>query len=178
MKSKLLILIAVIVLFPIIGWAQSDVFEKYSDNPDATYVEIKPQMLQMIAKMGISSDDPDYDVYMSMINSITSFKTLVTSNKEITSDVSKWVTSPSNTLEELIELKEDGSNAKFYVKEGKDAEHVKELFIFVNGVDKLLEAQGVALSNETNSIETVIVSIVGDIDLNQISTLTDKMNIL
>ncbi|MBU2950037.1 DUF4252 domain-containing protein [Tamlana agarivorans] len=177
MKNKFLALILVVLLSPLTGWGQSDIFEKYSDNTDVTYVSIKPKMFQMIAKMGINVDDPEAEAYMDMVKSITSFKTIVTANKSIAGDISKWVSSRSNTLEELMEVKDEGTDVKFYVKEGKNADHVKELLIFVNGVDKILKDQGVEVNGEKRDIETVVVSLTGDIDLKQISKLTDKMNI-
>ena len=177
MKNRLIVLVMAVMLMPIIGMAQQDIFEKYNDNNDVTYVSIKPKMFQMIAKMGINVDDAEAQSYMDMVKSITSFKTIVTDNKAISADIAKWVTSRSSAFEELMEVKDDGTDVKFYVKEGKDSDHVKELLIFVNGVDKAMKGQGVEINGETRKIETVVVSLTGDIDLNEISKLTDKMNI-
>jgi TusA-related sulfurtransferase len=176
MKNKLLVIVMAIMLMPAISSAQ-DVFAKYNDNADVTYVSIKPKMFQMIAKMGINVDDPEAKAFMDMVNSITSFKTLVTDNKSISADISKWVKSRSSSLEELMEVKDDGSEVKFYVKEGKDADHVKELLIYVNGIDKAMKGQGVEINGENRKIETVVMSLTGDINLNEISKLTEKMNI-
>ncbi|MDB4225987.1 DUF4252 domain-containing protein, partial [bacterium] len=151
-------------------------FEKYSDDADVTYVSIKPKMFQMIAKMGINVEDAEAKAYMDMVKSITSFKTIVTDNKTISADISKWVKSRSGGLEELMEVKDDGTEVKFYVKEGKDADHVKELLIYVNGIDKMMDDK-IEINGKERKIETVVVSLTGDIDLNEISKLTDKMNI-
>jgi len=75
-----------------------------------------------------------------------------------------------------MEVKDDGTEVKFYVKEGKDADHVKELLIYVNGIDKVMNEK-VEINGKERKIETVVVSLTGDIDLNEISKLTDKMNI-
>ncbi|SFD22443.1 protein of unknown function [Algibacter pectinivorans] len=176
MRNKLIVFVMALMLVPLTGMAQKDIFEKYNDNSDVTYVSIKPKMFQMIAKMGISIDDPEARAYMDMVQSITSFKTIVTDNKSIAADISKWVSSRSGGLEELMEVKDDGSEVKFYVKEGKDADHVKELLIFVNGIDSKMEEK-IEINGKERKIETVVVSLTGDIDLNQISKLTDKMNI-
>ena len=71
----------------------------------------------------------------------------------------------------------DGSEVKFYVKEGKDSNHVKELLIYVNGIDKAMGGNGVNINGEQRKIQTVVVSLTGDINLNEISKLTEKMNI-
>ncbi|MGZ0016542.1 DUF4252 domain-containing protein [Yeosuana sp. AK3] len=176
MKKKIVVFVMAIMLMPAIASAQ-DVFEKYNDNANVTYVSIKPKMFQMIAKMGINVEEPEAKAYMDMINSITSFKTLITDNKSISDDITKWVKSRSSSLEELMEVKDDGSEVKFYVKEGKDSNHVKELLIYVNGIDKAMKGQGVEINGENRKIETVVVSLTGDINLNEISKLTEKMNI-
>jgi hypothetical protein len=176
MRNRLIVFVMAVMLVPLTGMAQKDVFEKYSDNSDVTYVSIKPKMFQMIAKMGINVEDEEAKAYMDMVKSITSFKTMITDNKVIAADLAKWVKSRSSALEELMEVKDDGTNVNFYVKEGKDADHVKELLIFVNGVDKFME-EGIEVGGKERKIETVVVSLTGDIDLNEISKLTDKMNI-
>jgi hypothetical protein len=76
-----------------------------------------------------------------------------------------------------MQVKDEGTEVKFYVKEGKDSDHVKELLIFVNGIDKAMKGQGVEINGEVRKIQTVVVSLTGDIDLNEISKLTEKMNI-
>lgn len=176
MKNNMLVFVTAFMLLPFTGMAQNNIFDTYSDNPEVTYVSIKPKMFQMIAKMGINVDDAEAKAYIDMVKSITSFKTIITDNKGIATDISKWVKSQSNTLEELMEVKDDGTDVKFYVQEGKDVDHVKELLIFVNGVDKIMDDE-IEVNGQTRKIETVVVSLTGDIDLNEISKLTDKMNI-
>lgn len=176
MKNKLIVLVTAILLLPITAMAQKNIFDKYSDNNDVTYVNIKPKMFQMIAKMGINVEDEEAKAYMDMVKSITSFRTIVTDNKAISADISKWVKSRSGGLEELMEVKDDGTEVKFYVKEGKDADHVKELLIFVNGIDQVMDDK-IEINGKERKIETVVVSMTGNIDLNEISKLTNKMNI-
>ncbi|APY11773.1 hypothetical protein BWZ22_11235 [Seonamhaeicola sp. S2-3] len=176
MNNRLIMFIMTIMLVPLTGMAQKNIFEKYSDNPNVTYVNIKPKMFQMIAKVGVDTSDPEAKAFIDMVKSITSFKTIVTDNKTISTDISKWVKSRSNSLEELMEVRDDGSEVKFYVKEGKDADHVKELLIFVNGIDNVMDDK-IEINGKERKIETVVVSFTGDIDLNEISKLTEKMNI-
>jgi len=131
----------------------------------------------MLAKMDVSTDDPEAQAYMEMVNSITSFKTIVTDDKSISADVVGWVTKKSSGLEELMVVKDNGMEVKFFVKEGKDADHVKELLVFVNGLSAVTKDADVNINGKKREFETVVVSLTGDIDLNQISKLTEKMNI-
>src|SRR5690606_2140065 len=176
MKKITIVIIMVIMLLPVSGMAQN-IFEKYNGNSDVTYVSIQPKMFQMIAKMGINVDDAEAKAYMDMVKSITSFKTIVTDNKTIATDLSKWVKSRSSSLEELMQVKDGGTEVKFYMKENKDSDHVKELLIFVNGINQVMKANGVDVDGQQRKIETVVVSLTGDINLNEISKLTSKMNI-
>ena len=69
-----------------------------------------------------------------------------------------------------MEVREGNSRMMFYVKEGKNDTHVKELLMYITGIEDKVKL-------EDRSINTVLVSLTGDIDLNQISKLTSKMDI-
>lgn len=176
MKKSILIAVIALLMLPLSGMAQN-VFEKYSDNENVTYVSIKPKMFQMLAKMDINTDDPEAQEYINMVNSITSFKTMATDDKDISSDIVKWVKSRSASLEELMVVKDNGVNMTFYIKEGKDEDHVSELLMFVNGLEAVTKNSNIEINGKKRSIETVVISITGDIDLNQISKLANKMNL-
>ena len=176
MTQKLILFALAMVLLPASMMAQT-IFDKYSENPNVTYVNIKPKMFQMLAKLDISTDDAESQAYLEMVNSITSFKTIITDDKAIAADISTWMTSKKGGLDELMEVKDDGKEVKFYVKEGKDADHVKELLIFVNGIGDLTKNANIEINGISRKIETVVALLTGDIDLNQISKLTSKMNI-
>ncbi|WP_435139156.1 DUF4252 domain-containing protein [Formosa sp. A9] len=176
MTKKFILMAIALVLLPASMMAQS-IFEKYSENPNVTYVNIKPKMFQMLAKLDISTDDPESQAYLNMVNSITSFKTIITDDKAIATDIASWMKSKKGGLEELMEVKDDGKEMKFYVKEGRDADHVKELLIFVNGIGELTKEADIEINGKKREIETVIALLTGDINLNEISKLTSKMNI-
>jgi hypothetical protein len=177
MKKTVILFALAILLMPLTAMAQNNIFDKYSDNDDVTYVSIKPKMFQMLAKIDINTDDKDAKEFIEMVNSITSFKTMATDNKAISADIASWVKSRSNKLEELMEVKDDGTIVKFYVKEGKDSDHVKELLMYVSGLDEKMKDANININGKDRSIETVVISFTGDIDLNQISKLTQKMNL-
>ncbi len=177
MKKTLTLFVLAIMVMPLTAMAQSSIFEKYSDDNDVTYVSIKPKMFQMLAKIDINTDDPEAQEFLNMVNSITSFKTMATDNKAIATDITSWVNKRKNALEELMEVKDDGMIVKFYVKEGKDEDHVSELLMFVNGLDTVMKNQDISINGKKRSIETVLISFTGDIDLNQISKLANKMDL-
>ena len=177
MKKSLIVFAFAILLMPLTAMAQNDIFAKYSDNNDVTYVSIKPKMFQMLAKINIQTDDKESQEFMDMVKSITSFKTLATDDKAVAGDVAKWVKSRSNSLEELMEMKDDGVVVKFYVKEGKNEDHVAELLMFVNGLDAVTKDLDVSVNGKKRGMESVLVSFVGDIDLNQLSKLINAFDL-
>ena len=176
MKKNVILVLMALLMMPLTSMAQ-DIFSKYSDNADVTYVNIKPKMFQMLAKMDIDTDDSETKEYMEMVNSITSLKTIMTEKGNISSDITAWVNSKSRGLEELMEVKDDGTVIKFFIKEGKDEDHVEELLIFVNGLSNQMEGSDLEINGKDRKFETIVVSLTGDIDLNQISKLTQQMNI-
>jgi len=167
---KKYILIAVMALLPLAGFSQS-VFDKFEDLDDVTTVIVNKSMFNLLAKMDIETDDPEAREFISIVNSLKSLKVFTTENKKIGDDMKSSVESylSSSKMEELMRIKDKDANVKFYIKEGKDADHVSELLMFVTGM-KNVEANG-------QRFETVILSLTGDIDLNNISSLTKKMNL-
>jgi hypothetical protein len=49
--------------------------------------------------------------------------------------------------------------------------------MFANGLKELTKDQDININGQKREIETVLLSLTGDIDLRQISKLTNKMNV-
>jgi len=163
--KKLAILVAFMIT-PMLMSAQG-VFDSYEDENDVTSVVVTKNMFKLLAKIDVETDDPDVKEYMQMVNSLNNMKVFITENKTVgarmKADVQKYV-GTSKGLEELMRIKDDGKNVKFYSKEGSDENHVSELLMFLDG--------------EMDGKEgTVVMSITGNIDLKQISKLTKQLNV-
>ncbi len=169
---KKLVLVIAITLISVGSYGQS-IFDKYEENVDVAFVSISPKLFSMLASMGIDSNDPEAKEFLGMVNSLNNFKVITTSNSEISKDISGWVGKhlKSSNLEELMRVRDGDSHVKFYVKEGKDDNHVKELLMFVTGMDKA----NVGINGK--KLETVLMSLSGDIDLRQIGRLTEQMDL-
>ena len=167
---KKYILITVMALLPLAGFSQS-LFDKFEDLDDVTSVVVNKSMFNLLAKIDVEVDDPEAQDFMDIASSLKSLKVFTTENKKIGDDMKSSVDSylRSSKMEELMRVKDKDANVKFYIKEGKDSDHVSELLMFVTGMSDVT-ANG-------RSFETVILSLTGDIDLNKISSLTKKMNL-
>nr|WP_321412280.1 DUF4252 domain-containing protein [uncultured Allomuricauda sp.] len=167
---KKYILITVMALLPLAGFSQS-LFDKFEDLDEVTSVVVNKSMFNLLAKIDVEVDDPEAQDFMDIASSLKSLKVFTTEDKKIGNDMKSSVDSylRSSKMEELMRVKDKDANVKFYIKEGRDADHVSELLMFVTGLGDV-EANG-------RKFETVILSLTGDIDLNKIGSLTKKMNL-
>ena len=161
MKINRIILVAVLVMSGWIASAQSQ-FDKFEDIDGVTSVVVTQKAFSLMSKIGSESDEE----YMELIKNIESLRVFATESAEVALQMEKAATSylKSANLEKLMTVKEEGSNISIYVKEGKSEDYVKELFMFVK-------------DSEKTSQESVIISLTGDINLNQIAKLTEKMDL-
>lgn len=175
--KKAILLIAV-VMTSLMSYGQS-IFDQFEDMDGVTSIVVNSKMFNMLAEIDIKTDDPESQAMVDMMKKITGLKVLTTGDETISSKMNAQVTSylKSSNLEELMRMKDGDQTVKIYVKEGKDDNHVKELLMFVNGLKEITAGQDININGKKREIETVILSLTGDIDLRQISKLTDKMNV-
>ena len=175
---KKLVLIIAIIVAPVMSFGQS-LFDKYEDLDEVTSVVVNQKMFNMLSQIDVKTDDPEADEYISMVQNLKSLKVLTTGDAataaKMKADVEKYLRSAD--LEELMRIKDGDQTVKFYVKEGKDDNHVKELLMFVNGLKEMTKNENITINGKKREIETVILSLTGDIDLRQVSKLTNQMNV-
>lgn len=164
------ILIFLITVLPTMGFSQS-LFDKYEDLDEVTSVVVNKSMFNLLAKIDVEIDDPEARDFMDIASSLKSLKVFTTDNQKIGDDMRSSVSSylKSSKMEELMRVKDKDANVKFYIKQGRDDDHVSELLMLVTDLSNV-EADG-------RKIETVLLSLTGDIDLNKINSLTKKMNL-
>jgi len=175
--KKVIVIIALIVA-PMFSGAQS-IFDKFEDMSDVASVIVNQKMFSMIASIDVDMDDPEAQEYLNMVKKITGLKVFTTGNDKISADMKATVTKSlkSSDLEELMRIKDGEQTVKFYVKEGKDENHVKELLMFVSGLKEMTKGQDIEINGKKREIETVLLSLTGDIDLRQVSKITNSMDI-
>ena len=103
---------------------------------------------------------------MNLLKKLDNLKVFTTSNAKLGADMKATVNSylKSNPLEELMRVNGDGKNVKIYVKSGANENIVKELLMFVEG-------------SNIKDAGTVVLSLTGNFSLDEISMLTEKMNL-
>ena len=169
---KKYLVIAILALSPIFTKAQS-VFDKFEDLDDVSSVIVNKNMFNLLMKMDVDVDDPEAREFMDIAKSLNGLKVFVTESSAVSADmqatVDKYLKSAS--MEELMRVKDKDANVKFYIRNGRDSDHVSELLMFVTGI------KNADVSINDRNIETVLLSLTGDIDLTKIGALTKKMNL-
>lgn len=172
MNTRKLIIAFSLALLPLFAFSQST-FDAFEDMDEVSSVVINKRAFKLLAQIDVDAGDKEAKEYMNMIQNLSSLKVFATENAAVAAQMKSKVNSylkSSSQLSELMRVKDKDANVKIYIKEGRNEDHVTELFMFVDGISKHMDG-------EERKPEAVIVSITGDIDLNQISKLTKEMNI-
>ena len=174
---KNLVIILIFAITPM-AFAQS-LFEKYEDMDNVTSVVVNQKMFSMLAEMQIKTNDPEADAFLEQVKTLNNLTVYSTDDlkvsKSIIDDVNRYV--KKSSLEELMRIKDGDQNIKFYVLSGRDENHVSELLMLVSGLSKAMEEQDIKVEGEQRIIETVLLSLTGDIDLRNVSKLTSQLNV-
>jgi hypothetical protein len=144
-------------------YAQS-AFDKFDGQDDVTSVIVNKKMFDIMSKVKADSSDKETQQYMNLIQKLDNLKVFKTQNPKVEAEMrasaDKYV--KTEGLEELMRVNDSGKNVKIYIKSTANDSKIKELFMFIDGA-----------KNE----DTVLLSLTGNFDLNEISVLTDKMQL-
>jgi hypothetical protein len=133
-------------------------FQKYESDQSFTVVSISPKMFSMFSKIDLQSQEGQQ--LMQVIKKVRGLKVLV---KDNTKDADHFFKEASSLIgkefEELMTVRDGKTNVRFMVKDNAKG-NIEELVMLV-GSDS----------------EFVALSLIGDIDLNEISRIANGMNI-
>ncbi|KAA2242468.1 DUF4252 domain-containing protein [Chitinophaga agrisoli] len=162
MKKITIILIFIAASLQLSAQVQTSVidrfFQKYEDDRSFTLVSITPKMFSMFSKLDINTGEGQQ--FMQVVKKLKGLRILA---KEDAKDGSRLYKEAANFLtkdfEELMTVRDDDTDLKFLVKENAKG-NISELVMLVGSTD-----------------EFVAMSLLGDIDLNEISQIASGMNI-
>jgi len=144
--------------------AQSDAidkyFQQYLEDEDFTVVFVSPKMFQLISKIDLNEidNDPEAKMIMETVKDIKGLRVLTTDVKPMERYKEAMNKINTNEYEVLVTVRDKGENVRIWVKE--DASVISELLLLVGALD-----------------EFVMLSFVGDIDLDKISKLANNIDI-
>lgn len=158
MRIKKIGWVVLFLLLTISGRAQA-FFDKLEAHKEIASATVTQKMFQMLAK--IASEGGESKEYVAFVSKLKSMRVFTTENQQagalLKSEALQYVKAAS-----LSEVRMKTQNTKFYAKEN-GSDKISELLIFVDSND--------------HSKKTVLLSLIGDIELSQIGTLTKNMNL-
>jgi predicted TIM-barrel enzyme len=161
---KKIIITLVFVLVSNTFFAQT-AFDKFDGQADVTSIIVNRKMFDLMSKVKVDASDKEAQQYMNLIKKLDNLKVFTTKSSRASSELKLAAEKYANTagLEELMSVNDSGKKVRILVKSGVTDSQIKELLMFIEG--------------GTNANETVLMSLTGAFDLNEISILTDKMRI-
>ncbi len=149
----------------IVSFAQV-AFDKFEDKEGVTSVVVTKKMFEMMSKVKVDAKDKDTQQYLNLLKKLDNLKVFTTASAKLGADMKATVNNylKSNPLEELMRVNNEGRNVKIYIKSGANENLVKELLMFVEGANM-------------KDANTIVLSLIGNFSLDEISMLTEKMNL-
>lgn len=149
-----------LLITPLFFYGQT-VFDKYDGKEGVNAVIVNKKMFQMMGN--VKSNESQQ--YLDLIKKLDNLKVFRTTNSGVVADMKTTSASYIKTagLAELMRVTDKGQNVKIMVKEGATPTQVKELLMLIDG--------------SANGSETVLMSLTGTFDLNEIALLTDKLKL-
>lgn len=159
MKNFLTTVVVILMTSPL--FAQG-AFDKFDGQDDVTSIIVNKKMFDLMSKVKMDASDKEAQQYLNLIKKLDNLKVFTTKSTRVENEMKaaseKYIKSAG--LEELMRVTQEGKNIKILVKSGVKDTQVRELLMFIEG---------------GKGDDTVLMSLTGDFDLNEISVLTDKM---
>jgi hypothetical protein len=162
---KNIILSTVFLLSTTLVSAQG-VFDKFENNESVASVIVSKKMFEMMSKVKVDTKDKETQKYMDLLRKLDNLKVFMTSSSKTANDMKSTITNylKSNPLEELMRMNDGGRQVKIYVKSGANENIIKELLMFIE-------------DPASKDKQAIVMSLTGTFYLDEISALTEKMNL-
>jgi hypothetical protein len=159
-----LVLVLMFSVLPTAFYGQA-AFDKFDGQDDVTSIIVNKKMFELMSKVKVDASDKSAQPYLNLIKKLDNLKVFTTNSTRVTSEMKTTADkyTKSAGLEELMRINDGGKNIKILVRSGAKDSQIKELLMFMEGTSK--------------GNETVLMSLTGDFDLDEISVLTDKMRL-
>ena len=137
-------------------------FDKFDGQDDVTSVIVNKKMFEMMSKVKVDASDKEMQQYHRLIKKLDNIKVFTTKSSRVEAEMKATAERYMKTanLEELMRVNDNGRSIKILVKSGAKDTQIRELLMFIDG---------------GKGEDSVLMSLTGDFDLNEISVLTDKM---
>lgn len=162
--KKLVIVIAFLIASSA-SYAQS-FFDKLEDMDGVDVVVVSKDAFEMLSKFkDIQLEGNQTMKVFSLIKELKELRVFTTDESAIANKMDEMVSKSikNNRLKELMRVKDDDSRVKIYVKTTKNKDYVSEVLMFIKGIEK----------KTRENVDSVIISLIGNININKIAEITD-----
>lgn len=161
---KKIIITFVFALVSTVFFGQTD-FDKFDGQEGVGSIIVNKKMFQMMGSVKVDTNDKETQHYLELIKKLDNLKVFTTSNPKISAEMKltaeKYLKSVG--LEEMMKVTDNSKNLKVWVKTGASESQIKELLMFSIDVNK--------------NNESILMSLKGNFDVNDIAILMNKMKI-
>ena len=166
MKTQLIkILTITLVLLPALVFAQSDfdkLYKKYAGKEGVTSINISPEMFKFLGNIDMSDSSEDAKDAQNVMEQLSGLKMLVyeTPDTKTLENFYKEIKKalPFDDYAELMSVNDSESDVKFLIKKtGKD--RISEMLMIVK-----------------SEYEVLVMSMLGDLDMNSISEIGKSLD--
>lgn len=139
-------------------------FDKFDGQDDVTSIVVNKKMFELMGNVKMDASDKEAQQYLNLVKKFDNLKVFTTKSTRVEAEMKVAADSYAKKagLEELMRINDNGSNIRIMVRSGAKSSQIKELLMLIDG---------------GKGQDSVLMSLTGDFDLNEISVLTDKMNL-
>ncbi|MDB9922307.1 DUF4252 domain-containing protein [Polaribacter sp.] len=162
---KKLVIVVAFLIASSASYAQS-FFDKLEDMDGVDVVVVTKDAFEMLSKFkDIQLEGNQTMKVFSLIKELKELRVFTTDDSAIANKMDEMVSKliKNNRLTELMRVKDDDSRVIIYVKTTKNKDYVSEVLMFVKGIEKKTK----------ENVDSVIISLTGNIDVNKIAEITD-----
>lgn len=159
------VLLTLFVAFASSSFYGQTVFDQFDGQEEIVSVIVNKKMFELMSKVKVDPSDKETQQYLKLIQKLENLKVFSTTNSKAAREMKAVADTyiKSAALEELRKVNENGKQVTIDVKSAGNNQ-LKEFLMFI--VD------------DTNGLNrSVLMSLTGIFSLNDISILTDKMQI-
>ncbi len=165
MKMKK-VLITLLVAFASGTFYGQAVFDQFDGQEEIVSVIVNKKMFELMSKVKVDASDKETQQYLKLIQNLNNLRVFSTTNKAAARKMKEVADAyiKSSSLDELKKVNENGKQITIDVKRAGNNNQLNEFVMFIDD-----DANGINRS--------VLMSLTGVFSLNDISILTDKMQI-
>lgn len=160
------VLITLLVAFASGTFYGQEVFDQFDGQEEIVSVIVNKKMFELMSKVKVDASDKETQQYLKLIQNLNNLRVFSTTNKAAARKMKEVADAyiKSSSLDELKKVNENGKQITIDVKRAGNNNQLNEFVMFIDD-----DANGINRS--------VLMSLTGVFSLNDISILTDKMQI-